>query len=138
MADTTPTTDTDRDPIRSIEDLPAPRAPEGGAPSQASVGAANADPTADRTAVTPAPAEPNPTAPAEGDPLDQPRDDTPPVGTSAAGAMGGLLDREGIVNPADPDGPDESDADGMGPADAPRDQGLAAESAGPGGTPPLG
>jgi hypothetical protein len=107
------------------------------APSRGSVGAMNADPTIDHAAAQPASAEPNPTAPEATDPGVMPRDDTPPVGSSPASATGAILSQEDTANPTDPDGPDESDADGMGPADAPRDDGLAA-SPGPGNAPPLG
>ena len=50
---------TDHDqPARSIQDLPTPRAPGGEAtPSQASVGAMDIDPTADRSDPTPLPDE---------------------------------------------------------------------------------
>lgn len=124
------------DPAPTVGDLPAPRAP-GPAPSQGSVGAMNADPTIDHGDATPAPAEPNPTAPEALDPGVMPRDDMPPVGSSPASATGAILSQEDTANPTDPDGPDESDADGSGSADAPRDDGLA-EPPGPGSAPPLG
>lgn len=124
------------DPAPTVGDLPAPRAP-GPTPSRGSVGAMNADPTIDHDAATRAPAEPNPTAPDAVDPGVIPRDDMPPVGSSPASATGAILGQEDTANPTDPDGPDESDADGLGPADAPRDDGLAA-SPGPGNAPPLG
>lgn len=125
------------DPGLTVGDLPAPRAP-GPAPSQGSVGAMNADPTIDHDAATPAPAEPNPTAPEALDPGVMPRDDTPPVGSSPASATGAILSQEDTANPTDPDGPDESaesDVDGLEPDDTPDDPGLA-ESPSP-GTPPL-
>ncbi len=136
-------------PTPTVEGLPAPREGRSGggtraldpapdpAPSRGSLGAMHTDPTIDHSAATPASTKPNPTAPEAMDPGVMPRDDSPPVGSSPAGATGAILSQEDTANPTDPDGPDESDADGMGPADSPRDNGLA-ESPDPGGAPPLG